>query len=92
VLVDECEHLARTVGVRHVGVGWLGHDKGHPYNGYVPGATQPRRPPSAIESQSMGEHWQTFIGMLQKRGFKDDDIAMIVGGNFLRVMRAVLPG
>jgi membrane dipeptidase len=91
VLVDECEHLAKTVGVQHIGVGWLGHDKGHPYSGYVPGATQPRRPPSAIESQSMAEHWETFIGMLQKRGFKDEDIAMIVGGNLLRVMRAVLP-
>lgn len=91
VLVDECEHLAKTVGVQHIGIGWLGHDKGHPYAGYVPGAMQPRRPPSAIENQSMYEHWETFIGMLQKRGFKDDDIAMIVGGNFLRVMRAVLP-
>jgi microsomal dipeptidase-like Zn-dependent dipeptidase len=39
----------------------------------------------------MGEHWQTFIGLLHQRGFSDDDVAMIVGGNFLRVMRAVLP-
>jgi membrane dipeptidase len=90
-LVDECEHLAKTVGIDHLGIGWLGHDKGHPYSGYVPGAMQPRRPPSAIESQSMSEHWETFIGMLQQRGFRDDDIARIVGGNFLRVMRAVLP-
>lgn len=91
LLVDECEHLAKTVGVQHIGIGWLGHDKGHPYSGYVPGATPPSRPPSAIESQSMAEHWSTFIGLLQQRGFKDDEIGMIVGGNFLRVMRAVLP-
>lgn len=91
LLVDECEDLAKTVGVQHIGIGWLGHDKGHPYSGYVPGATQPGRPPSAIESQSMSEHWETFIRMLQQRGFKDDEIGMIVGGNFLRVMRAVLP-
>jgi membrane dipeptidase len=90
VLVDECEHLAKTVGVQHIGVGWLGHDAGHPYNGYVPGATQPRRPPSEIESQSMGQHWETFIRMLKERGFTDKDVGMIVGGNFLRVMRAVL--
>ena len=92
VLVDECEHLAKTVGVQHIGVGWLGHDKGHPYNGYVPGATEPRRPPSEIESQSMGQHWETFIRMLKERGFSDKDVGMIVGGNFLRVMRGVLPG
>jgi membrane dipeptidase len=91
VLVDECEHLAKTVGVQHIGVGWLGHDAGHPYNGYVPGATQPRRPPSEIESQSMGQHWETFIRLLKERGFSDKDVGMIVGGNFLRVMRAVLP-
>ena len=91
VLVDECEHLAKTLGVQHIGVGWLGHDAGHPYNGYVPGATQPRRPPSEIESQSMGQHWETFIRMLKERGFNDKDVGMIVGGNFLRVMRAVLP-
>jgi membrane dipeptidase len=91
LLVDECEHLAETVGVQHIGIGWLGHDAGHPYNGYLPGVTQPRRPPSEIESQSMLEHWTTFIGMLAARGFTDEQIGMIVGGNFLRVMRDVLP-
>jgi microsomal dipeptidase-like Zn-dependent dipeptidase len=29
--------------------------------------------------------------MLAGRGFKDEEIGMIVGGNFLRVMKAVLP-
>jgi membrane dipeptidase len=91
LLVDECEHLAKTVGVQHIGIGWLGHDKGHPYSGYVPGSTKPSRQPSEIESQTMYEHWTTFIGMLAERGFTDQDIGMIVGGNFLRVMRAVLP-
>ena len=89
--MDECEHLAKTVGVRHIGVGWLGHDKGHPFTGYVPGAGGPPRPLSEIESQSIYDHWQTFIKMLQERGFKDEEIGMIVGGNFLRVMQEVLP-
>jgi microsomal dipeptidase-like Zn-dependent dipeptidase len=39
----------------------------------------------------MSEHWETFIGMLHQRGFKDDEVAKIVGDNFLRVMRTVLP-
>lgn len=91
LLVDECEHLAKSVGVQHIGIGWLGHDKGHPYYGYVPGATKPSRPPSEIENQTMYEHWATFIRMLAERGFTDQDIGMIVGGNFLRVMRIVLP-
>ena len=91
LLVDECEYLARTAGVQHIGIGWLGHDRGHPYSGYVPGATRPSRPPSEIENQTMYEHWETFIRMLGERGFTDQDIGLIVGGNFLRVMRAVLP-
>ena len=91
LLVDECEHLAKTVGVQHVGIGWLGHDKGHPYSGYVPGATKSGRALTEVENQTMYEHWATFIGLLAERGFSDQDIGMIVGGNFLRVMRAVLP-
>jgi membrane dipeptidase len=90
LLVDECEHLAKTIGVEHIGIGWLGHDKGHPYSGYVPGATKSGRPLSEIEGQTMYEHWATFMRMLAERGFTDKSIGMIVGGNFLRVMRAVL--
>jgi membrane dipeptidase len=91
VLADECEHLAKAVGVQHIGIGWLGHDRGHPYYGWDPGAGDSRRELSGVENQSMGEHWETFIGLLHERGFRDEDVAMIVGGNFLRVMRAVLP-
>ncbi len=92
VLADECEHLAKTVGVQHIGIGWLAHDKGHPYYGWDPtGRGTSSQKLSAVETQSMSEHWETFIALLQQRGFTDDQIAMIVGGNFLRVMRAVLP-
>ena len=47
--------------------------------------------PANIENQSMYEHWETFIRVLGERGFTDQDVGLIVGGNFLRVMRAVLP-
>lgn len=91
LLVDEVEHLAKTVGLKHIGVGWLGHDKGHPATGYVPGHFRGNRQFSGVEAQSMYEHWETFIRMLEERGFRDEEIGMIVGGNFLRVMREVLP-
>jgi membrane dipeptidase len=90
LLVDEVEHLAKTVGVKHIGIGWLGHDKGHPAAGYVPGAGR-ERDFKGVEAESMYQHWETFIRMLAERGFKDPEIGMIVGGNFLRVMREVLP-
>jgi membrane dipeptidase len=91
VMADECEHLAKTVGVQHIGIGWLGHDAGHPYYGWDPTGRDPGRRLSAVEGQTIGQHWETFIGLLHQRGFTDDDVGMIVGGNFLRVMRAVLP-
>jgi len=59
--------------------------------GYVPGHFRGARQFSGVEAQSMLEHWSTFIQMLAERGFRDEEIGMIVGGNFLRVMREVLP-
>lgn len=94
LLVDEIEHLAKTVGVKHIGIGWLGHDKGHPATGYVPGVGGRggrEREFSGVEAQSMYEHWDTFIKMLSERGFNDEDIGLIVGGNYLRVWRQILP-
>ena len=37
LLADEILHMAELVGVEHVGVGWLGHDEGHPAPGRLPG-------------------------------------------------------
>ena len=39
----------------------------------------------------MYEHWRAFIGLLAERGFTDDDIGLILGGNFLRIWNEVLP-
>ena len=47
MLVDEIEYMANMVGVKHVGVGWLGHDVGHPAVGYVPGFS--KEPPPGAE-------------------------------------------
>jgi len=38
----------------------------------------------------MHQHWTDFIGLLQERGFQKDQIAMILGGNFLRVKKEAL--
>ncbi len=89
LLVDEIEFLARSIGVEHVGVGWLGHDTGHPAVGQVPGYTS--RVFSGVEAQSMREHWDTFIRLLRERGFDDEQISLILGGNFLRIWKQILP-
>src|SRR4051794_15222087 len=39
LLADEVEYLAKLVGVEHIGVGWLGHDKANPSGREVEGHT-----------------------------------------------------
>jgi membrane dipeptidase len=90
LLADEIAHMAKTVGVKHVGVGWLGHDRGHPAVGYVPGFSAGKQF-TDVEAQSMEEHWSTFVRLLTERGFNEEEIGLILGGNFLRIWNAVLP-
>jgi membrane dipeptidase len=89
LLVDEVEYLAKTIGIEHVGIGWLGHDRGHPAAGHVPGYT--RREFSGVEAQSMYEHWDAFIRLLQERGFNDEQIGLVLGGNYVRIWKQILP-
>jgi membrane dipeptidase len=90
LLADEVESLAKSVGVEHIGIGWLGHDKGHPRTGYVPGVSPPHDF-TGVEGQSMREHWTAFIKLLGERGFSEEQIGLIVGGNYLRIWRQLLP-
>lgn len=83
LLVDEIDHISDLVGVEHTGVGWLGHDVGDPRGGAHPGHTD-------VELQSFYEHWDNFMQLLSQRGYSDDDIALVAGGNFLNIWRAIL--
>ena len=38
---------------------------------------------SGVEAQTMHEHWDSFIKMLSERGLTDDQIGLILGGNYL---------
>jgi membrane dipeptidase len=90
LLAEEIEHLAKTVGVEHTGISWLGHDVGNPAPDYVPGVSAPRSF-SGIEAQTMLQHWENFIAALSDRGFTDDQIGLILGGNYLRIWKQILP-
>ncbi len=91
LLVDEVEHLAKTVGTEHIGIGWLGHDAGHPAVGHVPGFTQGLGTPTGVEAETMRQHWENFIKMLAERGFNDQAIGQILGGNYIRIWKKILP-
>src|SRR5262245_36129498 len=89
LLVDEVEYLCKLIGPEHIGVGWLGHDKANPAGREVEGHLA--RSYSGVEVQTMYEHWDTFIKMLSERGITDAQIAMILGGNYLRIWKQILP-
>jgi membrane dipeptidase len=89
LLVDEVEYLCKLIGPEHIGVGWLGHDKSNPAGREVDGHLT--RSYSGVEVQTMYEHWDTFIKMLSERGITDEQIAMILGGNYLRIWKQILP-
>lgn len=89
MLVDEVEYLSNLIGPEHIGVGWLGHDKANPNNREVEGHLLHTY--SGVETQTMYEHWDNFIKMLSERGLTDDHIGMILGGNYLRIWRQILP-
>jgi len=90
LLVDEVEYLAKLIGVEHIGVGWLGHDKANPNNREIEGFTTTRTY-TGVEAETMYQHWNNFIGMLSERGFTDEQIGLILGGNYLRIWRQILP-
>jgi membrane dipeptidase len=90
LLVDEVEYLAKKIGVEHIGVGWLGHDVGNPDPHYIPGYSKGRTF-SGVEAQTMRQHWENFIGMLAERGFTEQQIGLIVGGNYIRLWKQILP-
>ena len=90
LLADEIDYMAELIGIDHIGVGWLGHDIGHPRVGQVPGFTE-EPPPGEVEKQSMYDHWSRFIGILENRGYDRKEIAKILGGNLLRIWQEILP-
>jgi membrane dipeptidase len=90
MLVDEVEYLAKQIGVEHIGVGWLGHDVGNPDPHFIPGYSKGRTF-SGVEAETMRQHWENFMTMLSERGFTDSQIGLIVGGNYIRIWKQILP-
>jgi membrane dipeptidase len=88
-LAEEVEYLCNLIGPEHVGIGWLGHDKANPSAHEIEGHTT--RTYSGVEAQSIFEHYDNFIKLLSERGLTDEQIGMVLGGNYLRVWRQILP-
>jgi membrane dipeptidase len=88
-LAQEVEDLCNLIGPDHVGVGWLGHDKANPSAHEVEGHIAGKH--AGVEMQSIYEHYDNFIKALSERGLTGEQIGMVLGGNYLRVWRQILP-
>ena len=72
-VADHIDHVVRLVGVDHVGIG-------SDYDGVGPTL------PVGLEDVST---YPNLVAELLRRGYSDDDVRKILGGNTMRVWRAV---
>lgn len=82
-LVKHVDHIAQLVGVQHVG---LGLDLCDSFKNYL-------TMPSSLDTYDVldGHHsLPEFTTALIEHGYSDDDILLILGGNFMRVYQATL--
>jgi membrane dipeptidase len=88
---DIVDYAANLIGIEHVGIAGLGHDAGNPSADYVPGVSKGPFPGGEIEKLTKYEQNSRFIETLYQRKYTDEHIALVMGGNFLRIMRETLP-
>jgi len=102
-LIDHVDYVAKTFGTDHVAIGT---DVAHTSRYSKPvadksGRKRPERfaalwPPGSLDGSSTGRetlawtNWPLFTVGLVMRGYKDEEIQKILGGNMLRVCRAAL--
>jgi membrane dipeptidase len=89
-LADHLVYMADVAGIDFVGLG-LDFTK---YDGPRPLEDRPDRRPREtppIQNLEEVEDLPNLVEVLQKRGFKEADIAKILGENYLRVLKDILP-
>lgn len=91
-VADHVEHLAETVGIDHVGIGadFITEYFDEVFATYPEIVVHGEDARATIEGFSRPEDMPVLIETLQRRGFIKDDLAKILGGNFLRVFEEVM--
>jgi membrane dipeptidase len=82
-LLDHVDHVAKRAGVDHVGIGL----------DFCSGFKDYLALPHALETYDVlsgHHHLADFTAGLVQRGYSDEDICKVLGGNFMRIYEAVL--
>jgi membrane dipeptidase len=87
--VDHVIHATRVAGHEHVGIGWLGSDQG--FREFAGSHSNSFLAHKGGEPLEMREAYETLIERLDASGFTDAQIGAFLGGNYIRVLREVLP-
>ena len=83
-LLDHVDHIVNIAGIEHVGIGF---DLCDSFKNYL-SLEAPLETCDVIKSHAeLGE----FTAGLIDRGYSDDDILLVLGGNFMRIFTAILP-
>jgi membrane dipeptidase len=86
-LIDHVDHMAALVGVEHLAVG-PDYVEFAPDLMLAPGDEGYLGPEGLRRVETLA----VFTAGLLGRGYSEEDAALIIGGNALRVLRALLPG
>jgi membrane dipeptidase len=87
--LDHVDHVIQATGsTEHVGIGIHGFDPD--FNRLLPQG-KGSNPPDAPEGLSNEQHLRRFIDGMLSRGYSEGDVSRFMGGNFLRVLKQVLP-
>jgi membrane dipeptidase len=82
-LLDHLDHVVKVAGIAHVGIGF---DFCGGFQNYLNLA----HPLETYDVLAGHHHLKDFTAGLLQRGYREDDIECILGGNFLRVFEKVL--
>ena len=90
-LVDHVEHLLEVAGIDGVAFGGDFVSCDGPRPGREALFHDPRKEPPVLPGLTEVHEMHTLTAALLDRGFSEADVAALLGGNLLRVLRAVLP-
>ena len=87
--LDHVQHACEVAGHEHVGIGWLGSDEG--FRAFAGSHSNSFLAEKGGQPLEMREAYETLVDRLGQRGFSDEEIDAFTGGNYLRVLRELLP-
>jgi membrane dipeptidase len=86
-LINHIDHIVELVGPKHVGLGFDFCDRLFSYMPEQSLSNIPRKPFDVIKGH---KSISAFLDRLVQRGYRDEDLISILGGNFLRIFNTSL--